>query len=105
MVDENGAGINMRLWITVSPKPGWREEMIARADEIKWIVGGLGDGPGWPTLDDAKAWAARGHVVYAQPRNERDQVSSVALSEALATTAAHPELRLSPQVHKFLRTR
>lgn len=95
----------MPLWLTVSPKPGWRQEMVDRADEVKVILGGLGDGPGWPTLEDAMRWADAGVLTYVQPRNLRDQVDMEALAGALAAVAGHPKLRLSVQLHKFVRTR
>lgn len=93
------------LWVTVSPKPGYRAEMVALADEVKVIVGGLGDGPGWPTLEDAVRWADGGKLVYVQPRNERNLVDHTNLAAVLAAVAAHPQLRLSCQLHKFVRTR
>lgn len=93
-------------WICVSPKPGYSTEMVEDvADEIKVIIGGLGDGPGWPTVEDAVRWADRGRLVYVQPRNERLTVDRRALDEALEIVAHHPQLRLSVQLHKFLRTR
>ncbi len=94
------------LWVTVSPKPGWREEMVTDvADEVKVILGGLGDGPGWPTVDDAVRWASAGKLVYVQPRNLLLEVDRERLREALAVVAEHPTLRLSVQLHKFLETR
>lgn len=95
----------VKLWVTVSPKPRWLPEMVALADEVKVIAGGLGDGPGWPTLDDALRWADAGKLVYWQPRNHRNEVDRTALDEALAVVARHPQLRLSCQLHKFIRTR
>jgi len=95
-----------KLWVTVSPKPGYLPEMVEHvADEIKVILGGLGDGPGWPTLDDALRWAAAGRLVYVQPRNRHSEVDGDNLREALKAVAAHPQLRLSCQLHKFIRTR
>lgn len=94
-----------RLWLTVSPKPGYREEMVERADEVKVILGGLGDGPGWPTLEDAVRWADDGRLVYVQPRNLKLDVDRAALAASLEAVARHPRLRLSAQLHKFLRTR
>jgi organic radical activating enzyme len=93
------------LWVTVSPKPGFREDMVALADEVKLIVGGLGDGPGWPTVEDALRWAGEGKTVYVQPRNGKHHVNGENLREALGLVAQHPELRLSVQLHKFLATR
>lgn len=93
------------LWICVSPKPGYKEDMIAIADEVKVILGGLGDGPGWPSVEDAVAWSANGKLVYIQPRNRILDINHAALEEALIVTEQHPNLRLSVQLHKFLRTR
>lgn len=94
------------MWITVSPKPGWLAEMVESvADEIKFINGGLGDGPGWPTLDDALRWAAMGKTVFVQPRNHADVPDLDAVREALAIVDDHPQLRLSVQLHKFLEAR
>lgn len=93
-------------WVTVSPKPGYLPEMVERvADEVKVILGGLGDGPGWPTLEDAVRWADMGRLVYVQPRNARNDVDMEALASALRDVADHPQLRLSVQLHKFIRTR
>lgn len=93
------------LWLTVSPKPGWRKETLDQADEVKVILGGLGDGPGWPTVADAVMWADEGHLVYVQPRNLRHIIDREALARALEVVDAHPFLRLSVQLHKFVRTR
>lgn len=97
------------LWITVSPKPGWLPEMLTLADELKVILGGLGDGPGWPTLAQAVQWSndrgLRRRPVYVQQRNERNDIDRDALDRALAVVHAYPTLRLSVQLHKFLRTR
>ena len=96
---------NTRLWVTVSPKPGYLMSMIQQADEVKVILGGLGDGPGWPTVEQAVDWASAGKVVYVQPRNLRNDIDSVAMTEALAVVAKYPSLRLSTQLHKYIRTR
>lgn len=93
------------MWLTVSPKPGYLPEMIALADEIKVIVGGLGDGPGWPTVDDAVRWAGLGRLVYVQPRNHRNQVDDKALAAVIDLVGQYPQLRLSSQLHKFIKTR
>lgn len=94
------------LWVTVSPKPAWLPGMLALADEIKFINGGLGDGPDWPTLADALRWAAerlpRDRPVYLQPRNGRTEVDRDNLREAIQVVAENPTLRLSCQLHKFL---
>lgn len=94
------------LWVCVSPKPGYLEEMVVDiADEVKVIIGGLGEGPGWPSIEDALRWASIGKLVYVQPRNHRTTIDRTALDEALNVVAHHPQLRLSPQLHKFIGTR
>lgn len=95
----------LKLWLTVSPKPNYLPEMIAAADELKIILGGLGDGPGWPTVDDALRWADDGALVYVQPRNERLTIDGRAMAEAVAVVTRYPQLRLSSQLHKYISTR
>lgn len=93
-------------WICVSPKPGYLESMIQVADEIKVIIGGLGDGPGWPTLDQASTWASYGKLVYVQPRNHKHTVDDHNMQDLVEEiTKNHPELRLSTQFHKYLHVR
>lgn len=95
----------VQAWLTVSPKPGYLEPMLERADEIKVIIGGLGDGPGWPTVADAVRWADAGKLVYVQPRNNASTINRHAMNEALDVVAAHPQLKLSAQLHKYVGTR
>lgn len=94
-----------RPWVSVSPKPGYHPDMIDRADEVKVILGGLGDGPGWPTVEDAVRWASEGKLVYVQPRNSVLEIDKRAMDEAVRVVSDHPTLRLSAQLHKYLRTR
>lgn len=100
--DESG------IWLTVCPKPGYLEEMITLADEIKVIYGGLGavpNEPGWPTLETALAWAEQGKRVYLQPRNHKFSVDASQLEEVLQVVQANPTLMMSTQFHKFLKVR
>lgn len=95
----------VQLWVCVSPKPGYRDDIIALADEVKVIAGGLGDGPGWPTIEDAVRWADSGKLVYVQQRNEVKTIDRRALDEVLGIVDRYPQLRLSCQLHKFLGVR
>jgi len=93
-------------WLTVSPKPGYRQDAIVAADEIKVILHGLGDNEdGWPTIKDALKWAEHGIPVYIQPCNDKLMVNKNHMEEALSVVMEHPQLRLSCQLHKYLRTR
>src|SRR5262245_393936 len=71
------------VWLTVSPKPGWHSEAIDIADEVKVIYGGLGDGPGWPTVEQARLWARRGKAVYLQPRNDYKTIAKDNMNEVV----------------------
>lgn len=92
-------------FITVSPKPGWLPAMIELADEIKVIHCGLGDADGWPSIAQAIAWADAGKLVYLQPRNDKLYINDGAMVEAIREVMRHPQLRLSAQLHKYIRTR
>lgn len=91
------------VWVCVSPKPGYLEESVSAADELKIIVPGLGNGEGWMTLTDALFWAIRGKVVFLQPRNGKFDVDKTNLTYVLDILKDHPELRLSVQMHKILK--
>jgi organic radical activating enzyme len=92
-----------RLWICVSPKPGFRQDMIELADEIKIIVPGLGPGDGWPTLNDALDWAELGKLVYLQPKNRRMEIDRDSLMYVQDIVREYPQLRMSVQMHKILK--
>lgn len=91
------------LWLCVSPKPGFLEETVLSADEVKIIVPGLGAGSGWPSLEDAERWVEEGKLVYLQPRNARHDVDQTNLRYVLDLIAENPSFRLSVQTHKILK--
>jgi organic radical activating enzyme len=92
-----------KLWICVSPKPGFLEESVLAADEVKVIVPGLGSGDGWPTLEDALRWSQLFKPVFLQPRNGRFDVDRQNLLYVQDLVKEYPMLRLSLQLHKLLR--
>lgn len=89
-------------WICVSPKPGFIDDVVLVADEVKVIVPGLGNGAGWPTIKDALRWASMSKIVFLQPRNEKFAVDKNNLRLVQDIITEHPELRLSLQLHKLL---
>jgi len=103
------------MWICVSPKPGFLESMIDRADEVKVIVPGLGTDESlpfsnrtnqklhWPNISDALRWADAGKLVYLQPRNAKFDVDQHNLMLVKDLLTIHPQLRLSTQMHKILK--
>ena len=91
------------VWICCSPKPGYLQGVVETADEVKVIVPGLGNGPGWPTLEDALQWADFGKRVYLQPRNAKFDVDKQNLIYVQDIIHDHPSLRLSVQLHKLLK--
>jgi len=121
-----------KLWLCISPKPGFDERMISIADEVKVIVPGLGsdeslealrqnsqkapvDGKPpahpladrdtfrWPDVHDALRWAAVGQTVFLQPRNARTEIDKTNLMIVMDLLKDHPQLRLSTQLHKILK--
>jgi organic radical activating enzyme len=94
-----------KAWVCCSPKPGFLEETVLAADEVKVVVPGLGSGAGWPTLEDAKRWASFGKKVYLQPRNGKHTIDVDNLAVCEELVAENPELRLSVQLHKLLKVR
>jgi organic radical activating enzyme len=108
-------------WICVSPKPGFLEDVVLAADEVKVIVPGLGSDESlpfktlntaggstnerlrWPTLVDALRWADAGKLVYLQPRNAKFDVDQHNLMLVKDLLTIHPQLRLSTQMHKILK--
>jgi hypothetical protein len=77
--------------------------MIKIADEIKIIVPGLGNGEGWPTLEDAGRWTTAGKLVFLQQRNGKLDIDQQNLRYVQDVLVDHPELRLSVQLHKVLK--
>lgn len=119
--------LGLPLHLCVSPKPGWLEDSIVQADEIKIIVPGLGDKlPGaplngtqnpetgawdvekgnwrWPTLQDAIYWADEfpSKPIFLQPRNGKFDLDKNNLVIVQDLIRDHPQLRLSVQMHKVL---
>lgn len=96
--------LGVRTWVTVSPKPGYLESMLLKADELKVIVPGLGSGDGWPGIDLALRFADL-CPVYLQPRNEKSKVHSDNLALVYELVLAHSQLRMSVQMHKYISVR
>lgn len=94
-----------RIWICVSPKPGYIPEEVEKANEIKVIVPGLGNGDGWPGLEQATAWAMKGIPTFIQPRNKKNEIDRTTLQLVQDIQRQHPSLRLSLQLHKLLAVR
>lgn len=111
------------LWTCVSPKPGFLEEVVMSADEVKVIVPGLGDiNPKvpshwaiqpfaecdgqlkrWPDITDALRWADAGKTVFLQPRNGKVEIDKNNLMYVLDLLREYPQLRISTQLHKILK--
>lgn len=92
-----------KLYVCVSPKPGFLENVVMGAEEVKVIVPGLGNGEGWPQLADALRWAKAGKTVFLQPRNAKHDIDKVNLMYVMDLLRDYPMLRLSYQAHKLLK--
>lgn len=95
------------VWFSMSPKPGFLEEALTWANEIKVIVPGLGNGPGWPTINDALRWADENlhRPVFLQPKNEKNSINRANLDLCMELALKYPQLRVSPQFHKYMAVR
>lgn len=85
-----------RLWVTVSPKHGYKQTMIDRADEIKLLVDKY--------FDDTKAPTGKG-LVYIQPINGEMYIDKYNVDMCVELLKKHPQWRLSMQLHKILGVR
>ena len=97
-------GLDPMTLLTVCPKPGWLPTLVRGAHEVKVIVPGLGNGPGWPELEDALRWHSMNIPVFLQPRNEKRGINqeNLALCQSLCLTHG---FGLSVQTHKLLQVR
>jgi 7-carboxy-7-deazaguanine synthase len=88
-----------RVWITVSPKWGWQLEMVALADEVKFLVD--------QEWDEAKleGFDFNRPNIFVSPINGEKEVNQENVQIALAVLHSHPTWRLSCQWHKFLNLR
>lgn len=112
--------------ITVCPKPGYFEDQLYKATEIKVIVNGLGEmtdalrhglqqtNPeylesgrvwSWPSYGQAIEWSQIYPHVFLQPRNDKHTVNRMNLRHAEFLVSKAPTLKLSVQMHKLLEVR
>jgi len=83
-------------WVTVSPKLGFKEDMISWADEIKLLVDGgfkLSNVPG--CIRDHK-------LVYVQPINNELSIDPENFKLCMEVLRVRPDWKLSIQQHKQL---
>lgn len=92
--------------LCVSPKQGALPDMLAAADEIKLLVGQdttLSQLEDFLT-DEASCDQDCNHV-YLQPINSINDVDQGMVQKCWEMLQAHPEWKLSSQLHKFVRMR
>ena len=91
------------VWITCSPKAGYRLETIRAADELKMLVG-----PGFEAGEAgyvqlcawSKMWE---HLrIFLQPVNGVHEIDPGNAQSCLELLSRHPRWRLSAQMHKAL---
>ena len=89
------------VWVTCSPKVGYLESVLERANEIKILVDPLG-------FDEEKflaAFAKYGTRVWIQPVNNVFSVDDKALVRCIQLVEKYPWLKLSTQMQKVWRIR
>ncbi|MBF0380631.1 MAG: 7-carboxy-7-deazaguanine synthase QueE [Magnetococcales bacterium] len=88
-------------WLTISPKKTVAKDKMLRADELKFIVG---PHPSDEQKADINHWAANHPNVWLQPVGDGDIPNPQATKTALELVmASQGRLRLSTQIHKYLK--
>ena len=92
--------------LCVSPKEGALPDMLARADEIKLLVGQ--DTAIIELEDFLTDWASCDedcNHIYLQPINAIYEVDQTMVQKCWSFLQLHPEWKLSAQLHKFVKMR
>lgn len=105
-------GFRQLLWITCAPKVGLLPEVINDADEIKILVGDDFDEK-WLTAFIRECEMSRFGLsrltqpgrIFIQPINSVDHERPESLETCLELLKKFPGLRLSAQLHKYIRQR
>lgn len=96
-------------WITVSPKFGVLDEILCRANELKFLVSDqfdpekvkplveIANGLGREDITDA--------IVWIQPINDTNNIKGENMLRCLAIQQIYPDWRISMQMHKIWRVR
>jgi 7-carboxy-7-deazaguanine synthase len=88
-------------WLTISPKKSVEKEKMLAANELKFIVG---PHPSAAQRQEIDHWAAQHPNVWLQPRADGDRPDLEATATCLKLVlAARGRLRLSTQIHKYLK--
>jgi len=97
---------NSKVWITVSPKTGFCFEMMAHADEFKFLV----DKEFYPErtfslkegMEVSPLYLATRTPTFLQPVNFEHEVNAENLKLCVEIQRKFPVFRLSPQYHKLI---
>ena len=89
------------VWLTVSPKHGYRMDVVYLADEVKVLVSQDFNEARFKVfatqMDEGKVWL--------QPVNEENQLNHDNIRKCLELQAKYPKCRLSLQLHKIIGVR
>lgn len=97
--------------LTVSPKEGYRHDVLHRADEIKVLIGIHQRNFPWSIKEEPKAefilkefgeWADK---IWLQPINNYGTLNQVNVERCIAIIKEEPRFRLSLQMHKVIGVR
>lgn len=89
-------------WLTVSPKKGWKPEVIAKADQLKFLVT---PDTNVVELESIVQYAKQDCRVYLSPIFDPNSLVPENLETCLDILSLHPEWLLGCQWHKFLNLR
>lgn len=96
--------ISDMAWITCSPKYGFKEVNVRHIDELKFIVSVNTSAEEIKMMEDLseRVGEIRGGFTYIQPVNGVTGVIFSNIECCIELLKAHPEWRLSVQLHKLL---
>ncbi len=89
-----------QIHLTVAPEEGYKLITLARADEIKILVGD--DVTAKSILQDFEVWADK---IWIQPINNYDTLNRENVDRCLRIIEEEPKFRLSIQLHKVIGVR
>ena len=90
-------GLPGTTWITVSPKRGWRKDVIADAQELKFLVDAQFSED---SVLEFAPWWRPGVEIYLQPVNGVHVIDRDNLQRCTDILGRHPDWKLSTQMHK-----
>lgn len=99
-IELTSAALLAESWVTVSPKFGCLDSMLAKANEVKILVG--------QSFDEQKFTSKYRYyfnTIWVQPINQEHEIDQLNLQRCVQLVLKYPQIRLSSQLHKLWKCR